>query len=43
MSWAVGAGLVTGVSGNLLNPKGGATRAQIATDFMRFIEDTAQQ
>lgn len=38
MTWAVGAGLLTGVGANTLDPKGHATRAQIATILMRFCE-----
>ena len=38
MKWAVGAGLVNGMDGKL-NPTGGATRAQVATMFMRFCEN----
>ncbi len=37
MNWAVNTGLVTGVSGNRLNPQGLASRAEVATIFMRFI------
>ena len=39
MGWAVSEGLVTGTSGNTLTPAGSAIRAQIATIFMRFIEN----
>ena len=38
MQWAVGSGLVKGKSGNLLDPQGTATRAEIATMLHRFIE-----
>ena len=38
MQWAVGSGLVKGKSGNLLDPQGTATRAQIAAMLHRFIE-----
>ena len=41
MTWAVGEGLITGTkSGNqtLLDPKGKATRAQVATILMRYLE-----
>ena len=40
VSWAVASGILSGVkSGDrtLLNPRGNATRAQVATMFMRFI------
>ena len=36
MQWAVGSGLVKGKSGNLLDPQGTATRAEVATLLMRF-------
>ena len=38
MQWAVGSGLVKGKSGNLLDPQGTATRAEIATMLHLFIE-----
>ena len=38
MGWAVGSGLVKGKSGNLLDPQGTATRAEIAAMLHRFIE-----
>ena len=38
MQWAVGSGLVKGKSGNLLDPQGTATRAEIAAMLQRFIE-----
>lgn len=38
MAWAVETGLIIGMDG-LLNPKGNATRAQIATIFMRYCQD----
>ena len=38
MQWAVGNGLVNGKSGNLLDPQGTATRAEIAAMLHRFIE-----
>ena len=38
MQWAVGSGLVKGKSGNLLDPQGTATRAEIAAMLRRFIE-----
>ena len=38
MQWAVGSGLVKGKSGNLLDPQGTTTRAEIATMLHRFIE-----
>ena len=39
MQWACGAGLITGLGGGVLNPKGNATRAQAAAILMRFCED----
>ena len=41
MAWACGAGLVTGVTGETLEPAGGATRAQTAVLLMRFCESVA--
>lgn len=41
MTWAVDAGILNGVGGNRLDPQGQATRAQVATMLMRFIEYTA--
>ncbi|MBQ3901089.1 MAG: S-layer homology domain-containing protein, partial [Clostridia bacterium] len=41
MTWAVGEGLITGTksgSQTLLDPKGNATRAQVATILMRYLE-----
>ncbi len=38
MQWAVSSGLVKGKSGNLLDPQGTATRAEIAVMLHRFIE-----
>lgn len=40
--WAIGAGLIAGnqINGKtMLDPKGNATRAQVATIFMRFVEN----
>ena len=39
MQWAVGSGLVKGKSGNLLDPQGTATRAEIAAMLHRLIEE----
>lgn len=39
MQWACGAGLITGLGGGVLNPKGNATRAQAAAILTRFCED----
>jgi len=38
MQWAVHHGLIQGTSAGLLNPRGTATRAQVATILMRFIQ-----
>jgi hypothetical protein len=38
MSWAVAEGLITGVTDDTLAPAGTATRAQVATILMRFVE-----
>ena len=43
MTWAVGEGLITGTkagSQTLLDPKGNATRAQVATILMRYLTAT---
>ena len=42
MQWACGAGLVTGLDGGRLDPGGTATRAQVATILMRFVENLAK-
>ena len=42
LQWANAAGLVSGTSSNTLTPDGSATRAQVATIFMRFMEDVAE-
>ena len=42
VSWAVGDGLITGTENNgvvVLDPRGNATRAQIATILMRFMQN----
>ena len=39
MQWACGAGVVTGKTGGKLDPKGGATRAEVAAMLMRFCEN----
>ena len=38
MSWAAGAGLIKGTTPTTLDPKGGATRAQVAVIIMRYAE-----
>ncbi len=38
LKWAVEAGIINGVSETSLSPQTGATRAQMATIFMRFIQ-----
>ncbi|WP_298069504.1 S-layer homology domain-containing protein [uncultured Mailhella sp.] len=42
MRWAVNAGLISGVDGERLAPKAGATRAQVATVLMLFCEKVIQ-
>lgn len=37
-----GEGLITGITATNLNPKGTATRAQVATILMRFCENVAK-
>lgn len=39
MQWACGSGLITGNTATTLNPKGNATRAEVAAILMRFCED----
>lgn len=39
IQWACGAGVVTGKSGSKLDPKGNATRAEVAVMLMRFCEN----
>lgn len=38
VQWAVAEGLISGMPGNLLEPQGSATRAQVAAIFERFLE-----
>ncbi len=38
MLWAVDSGLINGKTGNLLDPKGEASRAEAATMLYRFCE-----
>jgi hypothetical protein len=38
LKWAVASGLITGKPGDLLDPQGSATRAEVATILQRFIE-----
>ena len=38
MSWANGAGLITGMTGTTLAPRETATRAQVAMILMRFVK-----
>ena len=42
LSWASGAGLITGKGGGVLDPKGPAVRAQVAAIFQRFCEGNSQ-
>ena len=39
VAWAVAEGLINGLGVNLLAPDGFATRAQVATILMRFVEN----
>lgn len=41
MLWAIENGLISGMGDGLLNPKGNATRAQVATILARFVKWTA--
>lgn len=36
MAWAVGEGILTGKSGNTLDPQGTATRVEVSTMLTRF-------
>ena len=38
VQWAIAEGLITGMPGNLLEPQGSATRAQVAAILERFLE-----
>ena len=42
MAWAVEQGILTGKTATTLDPKGNATRAEIATVLMRFIRLMAE-
>lgn len=42
MQWANAEGLITGVTATTLNPQGSATRAQVATILMRFVESVTK-
>ncbi len=42
MMWAVEEGIISGKSGNMLNPQGTATRAQVATMLMRLVGRAAE-
>ena len=39
IQWACGSGVLTGKTGNKLDPKGNATRAEVAAMLMRFCEN----
>lgn len=41
--WAVAEGLITGVGGTELDPAGYATRAQVATILMRFVQNIVKK
>lgn len=40
MNWAVANGILTGKTGNLLDPAGTASRAEVAAMIMRFVQNT---
>ena len=40
--WGVGAGLISGKGGNILDAKGGATRAEGAQMFMNFCQNIVE-
>ena len=42
LSWAVGAGLISGKDGGVLDPTGTATRAEVAVILMNFCENIAE-
>ena len=42
MSWAAGAGLISGMGNNTIVPQGSATRAQFAVMLMQFCEEIAK-
>ena len=42
LAWANAEGLITGKTGNIIDAKGYATRAEIATILMRYIENIAE-
>lgn len=42
MVWAVDQGILTGKNGGLLDPRGFATRAEVAVIFQRFVEKTGK-
>ncbi|MBQ3199332.1 MAG: S-layer homology domain-containing protein, partial [Firmicutes bacterium] len=42
MQWANAEGLITGKTGNVIDAKGKATRAEVATILMRYLENTAK-
>lgn len=42
LKWAVAKGLIMGVTRTILEPRGTATRAQVATVLMRFLEGAAK-
>ena len=41
MNWAVENGLMNGTDNSMLAPLGNATRAEVATILMRFVENAA--
>lgn len=43
MQWAVGAGVITGKTATTLDPKGQATRAEVATMLQRFLVEAEEE
>lgn len=43
LAWAVGAGIITGKKGGIIDPQGNAARAEIGTMILRFITYTEQK
>lgn len=42
LAWAVSEGIITGKPNNILNPKGNATRTEVAAILMRFVTNTEE-
>lgn len=41
LRWAVGEGIISGKGGGVLDPRGKATRAEVATMLMRYVQNAA--